>query len=327
MTILFLYNCVSDGYASVCITTNGKFQPIVFDNRHRLVFPIKSCVSGRHPYCKSGELFRNVRYVGCAGDRNHMSFDYDAPLLLVGDPPRNQIGDSACLPGGERILDTKHRSFNVSDRRFRSLKCSHKHKPRFETKFTDHRIASITVQLRLDDANIRNVYAVNWNMNENRPNWVKHVPTFSDTELDDKGIRTTFWSSPEEKIGRSNNFRKGFAAAYLHHSLDRGHLAPVNDFLLASERLATFSLLNAVPQPKKHNRGTWKRHEDEFRSKILDYRQRYGGDDMYILTTPLYNDTRTLINGFLPVPYGINKTLWVTGRGVSKVLHHVYSIF
>lgn len=54
---------------------------------------------------------------------------------------------------------------------------------------------------------------------------------------------------------------------YRNSGYDRGHLAP-NSYFATGDRVATFSLTNAVPQDQHFNRGKWRQAEQNAMNKI-----------------------------------------------------------
>lgn len=160
--------------------------------------------------------------------------------------------------------------------------------------------------------------AVNWDQLRNRTRWVRHLPTVSYTDVDDTYTRTSNWRSCRQALGKVNDFKRAYRQAFKSDKLVKGHLAPVADFLLASERLATFQICNVVPQPQIHNNINWKIVERETREFVTNNPTVVS----YIETGPIYcDDSKPLINNLLHVPIGMYKI--VVGHNGYKLFTRV----
>lgn len=105
-----------------------------------------------------------------------------------------------------------------------------------------------------------------WNTTANNPIWVRYAPSVgftSSTVVVDTDIMSS-WRASKVFFGNTDS-RGTFKHIVNETDYVRGHLALAADFLLACERHATFTLVNAVPQPRKHNNKKWKRVEENIR--------------------------------------------------------------
>lgn len=109
-------------------------------------------------------------------------------------------------------------------------------------------------------------------------------------------------------------------------SMDRGHLAPDNDFIFKAMQLATYFYANAVPQFSSINRGNWVRVENGVRRLA-----KHMKEDLTVITgtygvLQLRNDSNIYTNIYLaarnnvPVPEYIWKIVCsVDNRCISLV--------
>lgn len=157
------------------------------------------------------------------------------------------------------------------------------------------------------------IFRICWDRSTEHPVWVRHTINglqWSNTQLNviDTGIRTKFRFS-SKSFGKEYNPRQYFTKASQRKFnlskpdgdfLARGHLAAAADFILASERWATYTLENTVPQWQSDNNGDWRRKEERYRNKATENQLAIN-----VFTIPVYNFTPNYldpINRKLPVP-------------------------
>jgi len=100
---------------------------------------------------------------------------------------------------------------------------------------------------------------------------------------------------------------------YRGSGFDRGHLAPSADMPTESSQFESFSLANMVPQLHANNAGIWSRIESSVRAVAV----RYG--DVYLVTGGIYESSHQKINGRIPVPNALFKSLYVPSLGAAAV--------
>lgn len=292
LLILYTTSTYLGGEGAVCLTSDDKKQPIVFDVEEKtVVYPSASCNRG-------GELFEGKRLgVLCTGRLNKL-LGARANVVSEGNVPyyhlRRGVNKLAC----ERVNKAVTlRDASNDERNCLAYKIGFK-MPRGVPFHT--------------------VYTVCWDDSDKHPVWVRNVinPAMredDDAGLIDAGIRTRFKFSPVI-FGKDYNPRAYFSVKHQtkvglraggHGDfMARGHLAPAGDFFLACERWATFSLENAVPQWQTHNNGAWKDIENRARHTKGAYLAETG--PLYVTPSPHLDP----VNNLLPVPDSMYKKVW-----------------
>lgn len=291
----------------VCVTSDGKQQPLFFNDNGKLVYPERSCSF----YGYSGEHFKNVKWVGCAGSTNNM---------LTLSKKRETIAKGGVLirVSPSHISKRKNLAY-YSCRHVNTATVLKKSGGRH--RGGDSGVEIYEVVFKFDGLK-HVIYTIKWNKDENRPIWVRHHPSIMagviDTSLIDASIRAP-WRASKLVFGEDTvAIKKAYKTAYTSFGMSRGHLAPAADFLLAAERWATFQLANVAPQPQTHNNGEWKVIEGEVR-------ERFNSNDVeYIETGPVYDRLPNKICGLLPIPKGMYKK--VMGED-GDVLYHATSMY
>ena len=262
-------SCVQN---ELCIVSNGKKQPLLFNAQKEIVYPTKSC----HTKGK-GEVFVGAVYIGCSGNRRNFLQNAEGKKLANGrelvfiDP--DLAGDYQCRFVSRSTVIKRNGTNDLFDIVF---------------LFKNNNVKHI-------------IYSIKWDAKEHSPVWVRHVPTsqYPEATLDvtDTGIRAP-WRFSKKIFGKNVNPRPFFRLAAKEHGMSRGHLAPAADFMLASERWSTFQLANVVPQPQDHNNGEWKSIEERVRrlTKVL-----------FIETGPIYPTNGKKFVEIIPVPTGMYK--------------------
>ena len=164
------------------------------------------------------------------------------------------------------------------------------------------------------------VYIVCWNKIDNHPKWVRNIinpsivnDKYEDEKLIDTAIRAKFRFS--KNIFGDYNPKPYFSVTHQKKEglvkengdfYARGHLAPAADFFLASERWATFSLENAVPQWQSHNSGEWK--EIEFCARHTKNAHMVETGPIFLnVTCRRYLDTE---HKMIPIPDALYKVVY-----------------
>jgi endonuclease G, mitochondrial len=108
---------------------------------------------------------------------------------------------------------------------------------------------------------------------------------------------------------------------YKNSGYDRGHLAPAADFKWSQECTdKSFYLSNISPQMMQHNRGVWKRLEEQVRNYAIKY------DSVLVVTGPILLKDKLLPNiGFseVCVPELYYKALLINKNGVLQSMAFV----
>jgi endonuclease G len=144
-------------------------------------------------------------------------------------------------------------------------------------------------------------YVIVYDNNNNHPVFVsEHLSKGS-------GVGTiprigAFHSDPRVKKSPTN-------AIYLGSGFDKGHLAPADDGSTVDEVKDTFLLTNMTPQKPLLNRETWKALE-------MSVRKMYNSSssDMWIVNIPVYDRTPEYLGGYVPIPKGYWKIVYVDGK-------------
>ena len=289
----------------ICLNSDGKKQPLVFDS-HKVIYPSAICGQGGR-----GELFQSdaeKMYVACIGSNNNVISVNDdgreAALLTPGSTALN------VLPGTNFSCSSVNKATVVRDRE----NDVDGHCRAFKTGF------DVPVPFA---PFFHTVFTVCWNDTDQHPKWVRNpinpnvVSEISiDEDLIDTGIRGKFRFS-KAVFGKDYNPRKYYSVSYQKKVglinttagsdfYARGHLAPAGDFFLAAERWATFSLENVVPQWQSHNSGAWK----EIETKARRVKDAYMAE-----TGPIYNSSAEkkfldTDNNLLPIPDELYKIVY-----------------
>jgi endonuclease G, mitochondrial len=99
---------------------------------------------------------------------------------------------------------------------------------------------------------------------------------------------------------------------YKGSGYDRGHMAPAGDMPTPEAMAQSFSLANIIPQNAQHNRGTWRKIEQDTRKYVM----RAQGD-VFVFTGPWYDPAKPAVYaGAVRVPDVIWKAVHdaTTGR-------------
>ena len=301
LTVVLL-RAVPSTQTDVCVTSDGKQQPLFFNAKGEMVYPERSCSF----YGAGGEHFRDVKWVGCAGSVNNM---------LTHSKKKETVAKGGVLI---RVAPS-----HVSRRNnLAYYSCRHVNTATVSKKRGGgDGIETYEVFFKFDGLK-HVIYTIKWNKVENRPVWVRHRPSamagVTDPSLIDASIRAP-WRASKLVFGRDSiAVKEAYKTAYASNGMTRGHLAPSADFLLAAERWATFQLANVVPQPQTHNNGEWKVIEGEVR-------KRFNSRDIeYIETGPVYDRVPVKVGGLIPVPKGMYKK--VVGED-GDVLYQAMSVY
>lgn len=291
----------------VCVASDGKQQPLFFDTNGVMVYPARSCAF----YGVSGEHFKDVKWVGCAGSTSNM--------LALSKKRKTLAKGGVLIRVSPSHVSRRNRLAYYNCRHVNTATVSKKRDGRH--RGGDSGIELYEVFFKFDGLK-HVIYTVKWNKKENRPVWVRHHPSamagVTDPSLIDASIRAP-WRASKLVFDRDTvTVKEAYKTAYASHGMTRGHLAPSADFLLAAERWATFQLVNVVPQPQMHNNGEWKAIEGEVR-------KRYDSHDIaYIETGPVYDRAPEKVDGLIPVPKGMYKK--VVGED-GDVLYQAMSLF
>nr|BDT63111.1 MAG: wsv191-like protein [Sicyonia whispovirus] len=275
---------------SICLGTDSKEQPLVFDDsRRRLVYPYRMCGNN-----SEGELFTGFRlHLACLGD-SRGAFRPPAEYLDGRLPIR-----AACARINPAVVERQARLDGLSPTEAAAEAVgvgvtAGARVPRAEG--TGCRAFRVGMRVPLSDNSsfFHTVYEFCWSDDDKHAIWVINplnplVTAMSVNRsqslesLIDKGVRTKFRYVPSVFGGSETaeiynpkpffaveNQRTSGAVPELcqRDSFSRGHLAPSGDFVLASERWATFMLENVVPQWQTHNNGPWKAIEQRARSMV-----------------------------------------------------------
>ena len=105
---------------------------------------------------------------------------------------------------------------------------------------------------------------------------------------------------------------------YTHQTdYDRGHIFPSAHAHHKSDKEATFTLTNIVPQSRTFNNGSWKSMEKCVRCVMHEYCLNQNNQhEAFVVTGAIPNANKTLKN-----KVNIPKTLWTAFCCYSKVLH------
>lgn len=290
----------------VCVASDGKQQPLFFNTKGEMVYPERSCSF----YGVSGEHFKDVKWVGCAGRVNNM---------LTLSKKRETVAKGGVLIRVSPSHVSKRN--NLSYYNCRNVNTATVSKKSGGRQRGGDGIEMYEVFFKFDGLK-HVIYTVKWNKDENRPVWVRHYPSsmagVTDTSLIDASIRAPWRASKLVFDRDAVAVKEAYKTAYASHGMSRGHLAPAADFLLAAERWATFQLANVVPQPQTHNNGEWKVIESEVR-------KRFDSNNVeYIETGPVYDRVPYKVNGLIPVPKGMYKK--VVGED-GDVLYRAMSVY
>ena len=282
--------------SSVCSLSDGKRQPLFFQEGGELIYPKERCSL----LFSQGELFENVAWVGCSSGRNNKLLGKNDEVLAEdGKLMRININTSASFYRCESVNSASvQRNGNVFEFFFKA-------KAENGTRFN------------------HTIYWIKWNETMNAPIWARHIPSISfstNPSMIDTQIRAP-WRYSKLVFGYNNDPREAFRFACKQYGMSRGHLAPAGDFLLAAERWATFQLSNVVPQPQTHNNGAWKAIEDDIRANIDR------NTIQYVETGPIFDENGRIerIKGVIPIPIGMYKK--VIGRDNDKLIYYAQSHF
>nr|BDT63525.1 MAG: wsv191-like protein [Pasiphaea japonica whispovirus] len=270
----------TDKNFNICVGSDGKKQPLVFDTyEKKVVYPVSKCGVD-----SEGERFegRNLKFV-CLG----------------GSVEEGEDGVVGCSRVNSATVERLPEEDEKGCRAFRT---------------------GFSIPVSNNETFFHTVFSVCWNEDNKYPVWVKNkinlsVVSKDSEDLVDAGIRTKFRFSPLI-FGKNYNPKTYFSIAYQKQNIlkfqnhgdfyARGHLAPAADFFLASERWATFSLENVIPQWQTHNNGKWKEIEDTARNINGAYIAKTG-PVFYHGKRVQYLDQE---NNFLPVPHAIFKSVY-----------------
>lgn len=303
MTVI-LFRAVSSSRVDVCVTSDGKQQPLFFDAKGEMVYPERSCSF----YGVGGEHFKDVKWVGCAGSKSN--------VLALGKRRETVAKGGVLIRVSPSQVSRRNNLAHYTCRHVNTASVAKKRHLRL-----DDGLEVYEIFFRFDGLK-HIIYTVKWNKDEKRPVWVRHRPSalagVEDDSLIDASIRAPWRAARTVFDKDAGAVKEAFKTAYISHGMSRGHLAPSADFLLAAERWATFQLINVVPQPQAHNNGEWKEIEGEVR-------RRFNRNDVdYIETGPVYDRIPDKVGGLIPVPKGMYKRV-VGGDG--DVLYQAVSMF
>ena len=262
----------------VCVPSNGKRQPLVVDTYNKGII---------YPTAK------------CGKDGKGETFASKNDLKLVCTLRNtNEYGKGEC----DRVSYARL-----------------KHVP------SDNPCRVYTVGFEFSDFS-HEIFSFCWDYGYMYPVWVRHLANpMIDRKTVDRKIRTNFRYF-KETFGMEYNPKYYYTKQNQDvlnitcgkDYLARGHLSPSGDFFLASERWATFTLENVVPQWQSHNNNAWKEIENQVRNLNNSYR---------IETKPVFYEEMDVVyldvtNTRIPVPHALRKTVYDTG---GQVIYNMLS--
>lgn len=267
--ILFLLCTSIKGY-ELCLQSDGKKQPLVFDSA-KVIYPSSTC--GKNG---SGELFQSPRklYTTCNGDKNTVKCKRVNKSITLRDP-KNDDNDCTAYKTGFQIPASP--------------------KPYFHTVY-------VVCWDKTDNH-------PKWVKNIINPNAVAEKEKLVDTAVRTKFrfSKIIFGGdyNPKPYFSVAHQIKEGLVRER-GDFYSRGHLAPAADFFLAAERWATFSLENAVPQWQSHNNGVWK--DIEFSARhTKNAHVAETGPIFFNVTHRRYLDTE---HNMIPVPDALYKVIY-----------------
>ncbi|MDO7847428.1 DNA/RNA non-specific endonuclease [Hymenobacter sp. M29] len=133
----------------------------------------------------------------------------------------------------------------------------------------------------------RTQYAVSYNRDQGKPNWVSwHLST---SWIGSAARQDDFRADPDLPTGW---YRPG-ATSYTNSGFDRGHNCPSADRTsTVADNSATFFMSNMMPQAPRNNQQTWANLEDYCRDQLAT------GNEVYVICGS-YGQGGTGSNGFL----------------------------
>lgn len=150
---------------------------------------------------------------------------------------------------------------------------------------------------------LRKQYALSYNDEAGRPNWVSWHLQESDLGPVERGKFTPDTSLPD-------GFRQITPSDYTRSGYDRGHNCPSGDRTDTEEdNAATFLMSNIMPQAPGNNQGPWKQLEDYSRELTRD------GNELYIVCGSAGETGKVIGRDGVSVPKFTWKVVVVLPRG------------
>lgn len=276
--VLFLL-CVFaiEGY-ELCLRSDGKKQPLVFDSQE-VIYPSATC--GKDG---SGELFRSPRklYTTCNGDKNTVKCKQVNKAITLRDP-MNDDKDCTAYKIGFKIPASPKPYFHTV-----YVVCWDKtdsHPKWVRNTINPGAVAKKYEEEKLIDAGIRAKF--------------RFSKIIFGRDYNPKLYFSEAYQRKEGLVGEKGDFYA------------RGHLAPAADFFLAAERWATYSLENVVPQWQSHNNGDWK--DIEFNARHVKNAHVAETGPIFFNNTRRYLDME---HNMIPIPDALYKVVFDKKGGI-----------
>jgi endonuclease G len=143
------------------------------------------------------------------------------------------------------------------------------------------------------------------------------TPLFSAEHLTPKQIEAAIRMPRDNNFHQDNRLPYAIASTledYRGSGYDRGHMAPSGDEPDATSQYESFTLSNMVPQNSNDNRFLWAEIETAVRELVLA-----GGDEVYVVTGPMFDAQAPRLQGRVEVPAYIYKAVYDATAGFAGV--------